>query len=141
MAEPDQSKKDTVRIALPTEAGPGETSPENPRLNLPARPPVNTPASSSTSNARQDEETATPRKETARVAPPTDPPSQRSSAVEMKKTQPLFTMPGAAEAEVAPLTVTSGTEARVETIPVALCWTVFAVSALILIIQIWNYLS
>jgi len=29
----------------------------------------------------------------------------------------------------------------VETIPTALCWAVLAVSAVLLIIQIWNYFS
>jgi hypothetical protein len=142
MAEPDKSKKDTVRIALPGEPAASQASPEDPRLNLPARPPVNAQAAaSSTANARQNDQTSAPRKETARVALPAEPSTQSSPSMEMKKTQPLFTMPEAAEAAATPLTVTSDAEERIETIPIALCWAVLAVSTLLLIIQIWNYLS
>jgi hypothetical protein len=73
-----------------------------------------------------------PKKETARVAPPT---------VQMKKTQPLVTMPDTMERPLVPMTVTSDTEMSIETIPVAICWAVLAFSALILMIQIWNYFS
>ena len=141
MAEPDESKKDTVRIALPGEPAATQASPENPRLNLPTRPPVNAPAApSSASNARENDEAGAPRKETARVTLSGETP-QRSSRVDMKKTQPLFTMPESTEASATPLTVTTETEARVETIPSALCWAVLAISALLFIIQIWNYFS
>jgi len=142
MAEPNQPKKETVRIALPTETGGSEASAENARINLPARPPVNVTARpASSSNPPQIDEAAAPRKETARVASPVEPPSQGSSTVEMKKTQPLFSMPEPAEASVAPPMIASGSEAPVETIPTALCWAVLAVSAVLLIIQIWNYFS
>jgi hypothetical protein len=81
-----------------------------------------------------------PKKETARIAMrPTSP------AVEMKKTQPLVTAPPPA-ARTAPLTVapppmtrTTATESIVDEIPMSLCWTLLAASAVILIIQIWNY--
>jgi hypothetical protein len=143
MAEPNQPKKETVRIASPTQAGKAEGSAEAARINLPARPPVNVPPPPNPTT----EDVASPvppheppRKETARIPLPTEPPSG-SAAVQMKKTQPLFTMPEAAEASATPLTVTSDTEAPVETMPLALCWTVLAVSALLLIIQIWNYFS
>jgi hypothetical protein len=141
MAEPNESKKETVRIAPPTEPGSREASGENPRINLPARPPVNAPAPSAAPANAQTGETAAPRKETARLDSPSDPQSQRSSSVEMKKTQPLFTMPEPTEASVTPVTVTTGTEAGVEPIPTALCWAVLVISALLLIIQIWNYFS
>jgi hypothetical protein len=142
MAEPNQPKKETVRIALPTETGRSEASAENARLNLPARPPVNAPgATSPPSNPPQTDEAAAPRKETARIALPTEPPSQHSSTSEMKKTQPLFSIPEPAEASVTPPMIASGSEAPVETIPTALCWAVLAVSAVLLIIQIWNYFS
>ncbi|HYY12952.1 MAG TPA: hypothetical protein VE758_00805 [Chthoniobacterales bacterium] len=141
MAESNQSKKETVRIALPGEAAGTEGSSEDARTNLPAGPPVNAPAvPSSSSSAQQSDETAGPRKETARVALPSEQPSQAASS-EMKKTQPLFTMPEPAEASPPPLAIASESEARVETIPPALCWTVLAASTLLLIIQLWNYFS
>jgi hypothetical protein len=140
MAESNQPKKETVRIALPTDAPSSESSAESARINLPARPPVDAPgATSPPSNPPQTDEAAVPRKETARIALPTEPPSQPSSTSDRKKTQPLFTMPEPAEASATPLTVAGDTEARVETIPIALCWAVLGASALLLIIQIWNY--
>jgi hypothetical protein len=63
----------------------------------------------------------------------------------MKKTQPLVTVPPTA-APTAPLTVappprttTATTESVVDEIPMSFCWALLAVSAVILIIQIWNY--
>jgi hypothetical protein len=82
-----------------------------------------------------------PKNETARVASPEELARKPSPAVEMKKTQPLFTMPDTAEQPVVPLTVMSDTVMPAERISVPLCWTVLAVSALVLIIQIWNYFS
>jgi hypothetical protein len=141
MAEPNESKKETVRIALPGEPASSEASAEKTRINLPARPPVNAPGPPPLpTNAQQTDDAAAPRKETARIELPVEPTGQQSS--NMKKTQPLFTMPEAAEpSTTTPLTVTSDTQARVEAIPTALCWAVLAVSALLLIIQIWNYFS
>ena len=69
-----------------------------------------------------------PKKETARIA-----------AVEMKKTQPIITMPATAS-QNAPLTVApTTTESIGHEIPMAFCWALLGVSAVILIIQIWNY--
>jgi hypothetical protein len=82
-----------------------------------------------------------PKNETARVASPEELARKPSPAIEMKKTQPLFTMPDMAEQPVVPLTVTSDTAMLAERIPISLCWTVLAVSMLVLIIQIWNYFS
>jgi hypothetical protein len=55
----------------------------------------------------------------------------------MKKTQPLITMPEAA-AQSTPLTVAT-TETATDPIPMPLCWSLLGVSAVILIVQIWNY--
>lgn len=68
-----------------------------------------------------------------------DPPAKSATAVQMKKTQPLVTMPEPVP-QSAPLTVaTTKTEAIVDSIPMPLCWTLLGVSAVILIVQIWNY--
>jgi hypothetical protein len=57
----------------------------------------------------------------------------------MKKTQPLITMP-AVSAPSTPVRVAVGeTETVVDAIPMALCWGLLGVSALVLIVQIWNY--
>ena len=68
-----------------------------------------------------------------------DPPAKPAPAVQMKKTQPLITMPEAAP-QSAPLTVaTTGTNPIVDPIPMPLCWTLLGVATVILIVQIWNY--
>jgi hypothetical protein len=64
-----------------------------------------------------------------------------TTPVQMKKTQPLVTMPEVTAPPSVPLTVTSEPPPVVENIPMPLCWAVFGVSALILILQIWNYFS
>jgi len=78
-----------------------------------------------------------PKKETARIAPRPD-PTKSAPTVEMKKTQPLITMPETVP-KSAPLTVARDPVKIVDAIPKPLCWAVLGVSAVILIIQIWNY--
>jgi hypothetical protein len=155
MAEPNDPKKETVRIALPTQVpgtkGAGETT----RINLPARPPLNVPPAAPPPNAAESEAdelqftqptaprptTQGPKKESAQVSAPTGPVGSPSSTVQMKKTQPLFTMPEMEDQPAVPLTITSDIELPVRSVPVSLCWTVLVISALILILQIWNYFS
>ena len=81
---------------------------------------------------------ASPRKETARITVLPDPPSK--SSVQMKKTQPLIDLPPTTAPE-APVTVAPETRGIVDVIPKFLCWALVAISALTLLIQIWNYLS
>jgi hypothetical protein len=66
-----------------------------------------------------------------------DPAAKPAPAVQMKKTQPLITMPEPAS-QSTPLTVAT-TETVADRIPMPLCWTLLGVSAVILIVQIWNY--
>ena len=81
-----------------------------------------------------------PKKETARITVLPDPPSKGGGSVQMKKTQPLVTMPdptiGAPAINVA---VAEREPEHVELVPMPLCWAVLGGSGLILIIQIWNY--
>jgi hypothetical protein len=57
----------------------------------------------------------------------------------MKKTQPLIAVPEAI-VQRAPLTVAEpDTSVAAEAIPMPLCWALLGISAVILIIQIWNY--
>jgi hypothetical protein len=80
-----------------------------------------------------------PKKETARIAVFGAPQAKAAPSVEMKKTQPIITMPATAS-QNAPLTVApTTTESIGDEIPMAFCWALLGVSAVILIIQIWNY--
>jgi hypothetical protein len=62
-------------------------------------------------------------------------PSKPLPTVQMKKTQPLIAMPHAA-----PRTASIAV-APAEKSVMPLCWVLLGVSAIILIIQIWTYLS
>ena len=70
----------------------------------------------------------------------------------MTKTQPLMAAPEpkvytapvkvtAAPAETADKTSLSDIFNMLDTIPMPVCWTIFGISAVTLLIQIWNYLS
>lgn len=147
MPDPNEPKKETVRIPLPTQPPGAETSAETTRINLPARPPTNIPPippSAPIAPLAPAQNPPSPQrttKETARIELPTEPPSQPAPTVQMKKTQPLFTMPETTEAAAVPLSMASDEEMPVETVSVSLCWAVLGISALILVIQIWNYFS
>ena len=127
MAEPDQLKKETVRIELPLPpvtktpesiVKPGDTV----RIQLPVRETGNPliPASSP-SGAKP---------ETVRI--PLMPEPLRSS---QQKTEPLIAMPQAPP-QSPPVAV-----APAEKSSMLLYWLLVGVSALILIIQIWIYFS
>src|SRR5262245_8019617 len=151
MAEPDQPRKETVRIQLPyppeTKAGqPGVKPHATVRIQLPVRetgiPPApsnffppkapvapSRPLSTSVS-PRQVASPSVPQKETVRI--PLAPEPLRSS---QKKTQPLIAMPKVVS-QNPPIAV-----APVEKSSMRLYWMLLAMSALILIIQIWTYFS
>ena len=78
----------------------------------------------------------TPKKETARISRLPNPPTGQ-----MKKTGPLMDLSPAQKQETA-VTVAPETPSpsRVE-IPIFLCWGLLGISASILILHIWNYLS
>jgi hypothetical protein len=148
--------RDTMRINLPAHlpstvptrpAGPPDSAkavkppqffpPSPPSPPSSPKPPA-APHSMASSSAASS---AGPKKETARVAVLPDPRPKASPTVQMKKTQPLITMPESTPPS-APLTVaTNDTSAIVDAIPMRLCWTLLGVSTVILIIQIWNYFS
>jgi len=186
MADSNEPKKETVRIALPPQpaAAPSASneSRETVRINLPARPPstpsdppastappplppkappsppssptsaperpvaspaapVNIPAAAKLPGPPPSPPSAGSRslkKETARIALRPDPPAKPAPTVQMKKTQPLITMPETVP-QSTPLTVARDTVKIVDAIPKPLCWAVLGISAAILIIQIWNY--
>jgi len=162
MAEADQPKKETVRIHLPhpsvtqpSEAGVKQH--ETVRIQLPVRetgnpvpsPPQSAPGNISAANFFQPPKPPAvsrplsasvplppvssesgPKKETVRI--PLTPDPLRSSH---KKTQPLIAMPNVVSQN--PLIAVAPVAKR----PMLLYWVLLAMSALILIIQIWTYLS
>ncbi len=163
MAEPDQPKKETVRIELPH---PPVTPPPDPsvkpretvRIQLPVRETGNAPVPSSPQSAPEDisstnffpppKPPAATRPLSASVRPPPIPPSlgPKKETVRIplipeplrsaqKKTQPLIAMPDVIP-QNPPIAVAS-----IEKSSMLLYWMLLAMSALILIIQIWTYFS
>lgn len=163
-AEPPEPP-DTGGIALPTPS-PASSPPTNPPATSAPRPaiakplipppPPNKPAqtprfvpppvppagksSALAPNAAPTRPTITPNKETARVTVSPRPASAPASA-RMKKTQPLTGVPAAAAPGVTPVSVATERAGIVDQLPMALCWTLVGLSAVILIIQILNYIS
>jgi hypothetical protein len=163
MAEPDQPKKETARIELPrppvTPAPEPSVKPrETVRIQLPVRETGNAPVPSSPQSAPEDISStnffpspkpaaATPPL-SASVRPPSIPPSlgPKKETVRIpltpeplrsaqKKTQPLIAMPNVVP-QNPPIAV-----APVEKSSMLMYWMLLAMSALILIIQIWTYFS
>ena len=162
MAEPDQPKKETVRIEVPhppvTPPPPPSVKPrETVRIQLPVRETGNAPVPSSPQSAPEDisstnffpspKPPAATRPLSASVRPPSIPPSlgpkketvriplQEPLGSAQKKTQPLMAMPNVIP-QNPPIAV-----APVEKSSMLTYWMLLAMSALILIIQIWTYFS
>ena len=165
MAEPDQPKKETVRIHLPHP--PPVTKPSEPsvkphetvRIQLPVRetgtPPVPSPSQSAPENISSPNFLPPPPKPptgsrplSASVSPLPIPsasgPKRETVRIPLtpeplrsaqKKTQPLIAMPNVVP-QNPPIAV-----APVEKKPMLVYWMLLAMSMLILIIQIWTYFS
>ncbi|HXO93851.1 MAG TPA: hypothetical protein VN825_06930 [Candidatus Acidoferrum sp.] len=163
MADPDQPKKETVRIELPH---PPLTEPPDPsvkpretvRIQLPIRKTGNLPVPSSPQPDPSDisstnffpppKPPAVSRPLSASVSPPPIPslsgPKKETVRIPLmpeplrsaqKKTQPLIAMPNAVP-QNPPIAV-----APVQKSSLFLYWMLVAISALILLIQIWTYFS
>jgi hypothetical protein len=134
-AEPNTASRDTVRIQSPVRDPSANASAEPQLASTPAvqneppqffQPaPPSAPVSASVMPA-PDLPSSGPTKETVRIP---------LSAVQTKKTQPLVAMP-----ETAPQSPSIAV-APVEKNTMPMLWLLLAVSALILILQIWTYLS
>jgi hypothetical protein len=166
MAEPDQPKKETVRIEVPlppvtpppAPPAPSVKPRETVRIQLPVRETGNAPVPSSPQSTPEDisstnffpsqKPPATTRPLSASVRPPSIPPSlgPKKETVRIplmpeplrsaqKKTQPLMAMPDVIP-QNPPIAV-----APVEKSSMLMYWMLLAMSALILIIQIWTYFS
>jgi len=145
---PDTKSRETVRIQLglrqqsdslplriPTEPAPvSEPAPEvlTSLEVFPPPPAVQAPVPVAVLPGAPS---SSPKNETARIALMPDPPSKPLTSVQMKKTQPLIAMPHAAPRNA------SIAVAPAEKSAMPLCWVLLGVSAIILIIQIWTYLS
>jgi len=157
MAEPNEPKKETTRIPVAPEVaekppGPNAKSRDTVRIQLPLREP---PVHVLTEPQPAVQEGGSPQF----FQPPQPPPVPLNAAVmpapdlpssgliketvriplptvQTKKTQPLVGIP-----EVAPHQSASIAVAAEERNPMPLWWLLLGVSALILIIQIWTYLS
>src|SRR5256885_7339414 len=161
MADSNEPKKETVRITVSPQSGaPAPSTSETRdtvRIHLPTRPPANSPAApveSSSSSARaataampvEMPTPASPKKETARITVLPDPPAK--PAVQMKKTQPLIDLPPiekpVTSVTVAPLPPSAAVKPAekaqfaIDEMPLTLCWALVAISAMVLILQIWN---
>ena len=131
--DPNTKSRDTVRIQLPLREPPGHISTEpqpavqeegSPQFLQPPQPPP-VPLNAAVMPA-PDLPSSEPIKETVRIP---------LSAVQRKKTQPLMAMP-----EIASQSPSIAVAAE-EKNPMPLLWLLLGVSAVILIIQIWTYLS
>jgi hypothetical protein len=145
MAEPE---KETVRIVLPA---------PTPTTSIRRVPPKITPGSSTSpqplSTPSGAENPATPgppavagypsvnhgpKKETARISVFPRPTSTAAPAINTTKTQPLLVHPTAGVPN-APVIITSKPLGPPDVVPRPLCWALLGISALIFLIQIWNY--
>ena len=163
MAEPDQPKKETVRIELPhppvtTPPEPNVKPRETVRIQLPARETVSPQSPFSGQTAPEDisstnffpppKPPAASRPLSGSVRPPPVPasagPKRETVRIPLmpeplrsaqKKTQPLMAMPNVVP-QNPPIAV-----APVEKNSMLLYWMLLGISALILIIQIWTYFS
>jgi len=162
MAEPDQPKKETVRIQLPVPTPPN--SPQEPvkpretvRIQLPVRetgnqpvpsPPQSVPEAISSTNFFPPPKPPTAARPLSASVPPLIPaasgPKKETVRIPFmpeplrsaqKKTQPLIAMPDVVP-QNPPIAVASGEKSSTR-----LYWILLGVSALILIIQIWTYFS
>jgi hypothetical protein len=168
MAEPDQPKKETVRIQLPVPppSNPPQQNPpeqavkprETVRIQLPVRETDNPPVPSSPQSASEDISSTNffppPKPPTASrplagsVRPPPIPPSLGPKKETVRI--PLVPEPlRSAQKKTQPLIAMPGVVPQnppiavtsVEKSSMLLYWMVLGVSALILIIQIWTYFS
>jgi hypothetical protein len=145
----DQNIKQTVRVRLPVREPLGKAPPHTPteprpaagsaahdlassQFSPPANPPSFSPPSSALVMPAPDSPASGLKKETLRVPLVSDPPA---SAGRMKNTPPPVPMP-----HVVPQNFLIAAELR-EKNSMLLLWILLGVSALILLIQIWIYLS
>jgi len=84
------------------------------------------------------------KKETGRLSNRPGKTAPSALTAKMTKTQPLMTAP-AAQIHSAPVKLAPGSSkpmgSGIDAIPLPICWVIFGISAITLLIQIWNYLA
>ncbi|MEY2520445.1 MAG: hypothetical protein QOF24_2204 [Verrucomicrobiota bacterium] len=135
VSPPSVSTSSALLQPLPKPAGPAaapESSTATPATPRPEGGNENGAAVQSASSLQPG-----PKKETARIhfLPR---PAGGGPSINMTKTQPLLVRP-ATTMQPAPIVVTPGPLYAFELIPRSFCWTLLGISALIFLIQIWNY--
>ncbi len=80
------------------------------------------------------------KKETAGITVP--PAPMAKPAGQMEETQPLIDLPAMEKPATALMGIPESTRhGWIDRVPMPLCWTLIAISAAVLILQIWTYLS
>jgi hypothetical protein len=147
--DPNIKSRETVRIQLPVRETMGKLPLRNPtelpppagsaaqdlppsQFSEPVRPPSFSPPLSASVTPAPESPSSGPKKETARILPIPDPVP---SAGQMKNAQSVTAMP-----HVVPQSSLIAAASR-EKNSMLLWWILLGISALILIIQIWTYLS
>jgi hypothetical protein len=135
MVDPNEPTKQTNSDGLPLqpmaqETDLGATTRETVRIQLPSRE----------SSLVADAVSLGPKQDMARIPLTPQPPSRPLPTIQMKKTQPLIAMPQLAP-ESASIPVAFGEESAADAIPMPLCWLLLGVSTVVLVIQIWTYIT
>jgi hypothetical protein len=135
MVDPNEPTKQTNSDGLPPqpmaqETDPSATTRETVRIQLPSRE----------SSLVADAVSLGPKQDMARIPLTPQPPSRPLPTIQMKKTQPLIAMPQLAP-ESASIPVAFGEESAADAIPMPLCWLLLGVSTVVLVIQIWIYIT
>ena len=167
MPDPTEPKKETVRITPPgedtgsrdklpfrppTQPSVAPKPPENatppPQFpSPPPAPPVSSPIPPTPTPAPAPVSPAPDalhpglKKETARIPLMPDPVARPAPTVRMKKTQPLIAMPHAAPQKASIAIEPAQSSTMAEAVPMPICWALLGASVVVLIIQIWTYLS
>jgi hypothetical protein len=138
VSAPSTEKRDTTRIVLPTRTPvprlPPKIMPATRGDAFPRQPPAAPPAAASPLL----EPLPKPPGVEARISILPRPVPAPAPAINMTKTQPLL-VHAAGSAPAAPVIITRKPLPRVDAIPRSLCWGLFAISTVIFLIQIWNY--
>lgn len=138
------------RVRAASFSPPSPPMPPRPRV-LPPPPRVIPPdavissVSTAPANYPGSETQAGPHKETARITILPEPTATPGPAVRAAKTQPLLTRPGL-RTQSAPVSVAAVPKknarlvlALMDAVPLPICWTIVVLSAVALLIQIWDY--
>ena len=133
MADSNDPKKETVRTTVspqPSSAtsAPGESR-DTVRIHLPTLQPAANPLSAPADLPSPVRAAA------ASIAAPITIPAPKKETARITIDLPATETPSTA------VTLTPEPRFRIDQIPVPLCWALLAASVVILILQIWNYLS